>query len=106
MIYDIESIHALFNGNAVKVTEHFKIRAKERDIKFSEVKAAILSGEIIEECPDDKPLPSVIILGYTDKGKPLHVVGGMDDDKLWLITVYYPSIEIWEQDYKTRREID
>ena len=102
-MFDMESIHAMFAGNAVKFTQHFKIRIKERGIRFSEIKQALISGEIIEEIPDDQPNPSVLVLGYVNN-VPLHVAIGIDDDLLWLITTYIPSPDIWEDDYKTRKD--
>ena len=105
MIYDIETIRAMFNGNAVRFTQHFRNRIKERGIRFSEVKQVIYNGEIIEEKPDDQPIPSVLILGHAN-GKKIHVVVGIDDDLLWLITTYIPTDEIWEDDYKKRKDIE
>ena len=102
-MFDIESIQAMFDGNAVKYTDHFKLRLRERNIKFADVKKALLSGEIIEQCPNDRPLPSVLVLGYTNDTDPLHVVVGVDDALVWLITAYYPSLDLWEDDYKTRK---
>ena len=102
-MFDIESIQAMFEGNAVKFTEHFKRRLKERGIKFADVKQVLLSGEIIEECPDDQPLPSVLILGYANDGTPLHVAISIDDDLIFLVTAYSPLGDIWETDYKTRK---
>jgi len=104
-VFDIESIQAMFEGNAIKFTEHFKIRLKERSIKFADVKQVLLSGEIIEQCPDDQPLPSVLILGYTNDRTPLHVAVSIDDNLIFLVTAYLPSGEIWETDYKTRRVV-
>ena len=101
-MFDIESIQALFDGNAVRVTQHFRTRIKERGIKFSEIKLALLTGKIIEQNVNDQPLPSVIILGYNDDN-PLHVVVSIDGALMWLITAYYPSSDIWESDYKTRK---
>jgi hypothetical protein len=37
---------------------------------------------------------------------PLHVAVGVDDDRLWLITAYYPTLDIWESDYCTKKEAD
>ena len=102
-MFDMESIHAMFTGNAVKFTEHFKIRLKERGILFSHVKQALMSGEIIEEVPNDQPNPSVLILGYANN-IPLHIAVGVDDDLLWLITAYVPSCDLWENDNKTRKD--
>ena len=105
-MFDIESVQAMLSGNAIKVTQHFKARIKERDINVSDVKHVLLSGEIIEQCPDDQPLPSILILGHTKDNQPLHVVVGIDDDFIFLITAYFPSVEIWETDYSTRKVVN
>ncbi|MCL2224225.1 MAG: DUF4258 domain-containing protein [Defluviitaleaceae bacterium] len=102
-MFDISSIQALFNGNAVKQRQHFRNRIKERNIKKIDVAQALLSGEIIEECPNDLPLPSILILGYTKANKPLHIAVGVDDDIIWLVTAYFPTLDKWEADYKTRK---
>jgi hypothetical protein len=43
--------------------------------------------------------------GYTLDGRPIHAVVAMDPEAeiLWLITVYGPSLEHWEEDFRTRR---
>jgi hypothetical protein len=105
-MFFIEDIQAMFDGKAVKYSLHFWKRRQERIIKHSEVKQALLTGKIIEECPDDEPLPSVLILGYTNEGKPLHVAVGVSDDKICLITVYEPTLDIWEDDFKTKKEVE
>jgi len=103
-MFDIESIRAMFDGNAIDYSIHYRNRMKERGIKQYEVKQALLSGEVIEEVPDDEPLPSVLILGYTDNGKPLHVAVSVADYRICLVTVYVPTLDVWEADFKTRRE--
>ena len=62
-------------------------------------------GKIIEQCPDDQPLPSILIFGQTKDSPPLHVVVGIDDAFIFLITAYIPSSEIWEADYMTRKVV-
>jgi len=104
-MFDIKSIQAMFKGNAVKFTQHFKIRLKERGIKFSDVKHVLLSGEIIEQYQDDLPLPSILIFGYTKDNIPLHIAVSVDDDLIFLVTTYFPSDDIWELDYKTRKDV-
>jgi uncharacterized DUF497 family protein len=74
-----------------------------RRIKFADVREVILNGEIIEQVLNDYPNPSIVILGYTNN-QPLHIVIGVDNDKLWLITAYSPAINLWEDDRKTRKE--
>jgi len=105
-MFDIESIQALYSGGVVELTQHFHNRIKERGIKYADIRVAVESGEIIEQCQDDFPNPSVLILGQARDGKPLHVAVGVDDDRLWLITAYYPNLDIWEMDYRTRKELN
>lgn len=63
----------------------------------------IAEGEIIQQYEEDKPLPSCLILGMTIHNKYLHVVVSTDDEYIYLITAYYPTLDQWEDDYKTRR---
>ncbi|MCL2366577.1 MAG: DUF4258 domain-containing protein [Oscillospiraceae bacterium] len=66
---------------------------------------AITNGEIIEQYRDDYPYPSCLILGATVSNKQhLHVVCGVSNGRLWIITTYYPDLGKWEADYKTRKE--
>ena len=102
-MYDIESIQALYANHAVIYTQHFRERMKERDIKFADVRMAIHNGQIVEQNVQDMPNPSVLILGYVRDARPLHVVVGMDDSKLVMITVYVPAPSHWEADNKTRK---
>ena len=103
-MFDIETIQAMYSKRAVEVTQHFHNRIKERGIKHSDIAKAIMSGEIIEQILDDYPRPSILLLGHDKDNKPLHIAIGIDDNRLWLITAYYPTLDIWETDYKTRTE--
>jgi len=105
-MYDIESIQTLYASHAVEYSQHFRIRMKERNIKFADVRMAIQSSEIIEQDLQDIPNPSVLILGYGRDNKPLHVAVGMDDTKLVLIMVYFPTHTLWEADNKTRKVVE
>jgi hypothetical protein len=105
-MYDIESIKVLYLNHAVEYSQHFRSRMKDRNIKFTDVRMAIQNGEIIEQDLKDIPNPSILILGYTDGNKPLHVAIGVDDAKLVLITAYFPTLTLWETDYKTRKVVD
>lgn len=62
-------------------------------------------GEVIEEYPDDTPFPSALILGFVSSG-PLHVVAALDASgpDPYIITVYRPSPDKFEPDWKTRRK--
>jgi hypothetical protein len=101
---DITAIQALYVNKAVVFTQHFQARIDERGIFFTDVQAAVMSGDIIEQYPDDYPYPSALILRYSD-GKPLHVVTGAGYNKDWLITAYFQTFAQWENDYNTRKAV-
>lgn len=63
-----------------------------------------MSGEIIEQYPDDFPFPSCLIFGYSIDEKVLHVVASDEGTASRIITAYYPNIEKFENDLKTRKE--
>lgn len=99
----IEKLRSLCDDKTIIMTQHLINRARERGIKYDDIKNAILSGEIIEGYSTDYPYPSCLILGMSTSKKQLHAVVGIGDEKLWIITAYYPSLEKWESDYKTRK---
>lgn len=85
------------------MTAHARTRAGQRKIKDEEVVGALVSGEILEDYPDDPRGPSALILGYTEDGRPLHAVCAFDPSgTLLIITVYEPAPPKWA-DERTRR---
>lgn len=102
---DIQEIKRLCEDETIEASGHFVERGRRRNISYKETKEAIINGEIIEEYPDDYPFPSCLILGVTVGGKVLHVVAGIGNGRLWLITVYEPDKARWSSDFKTRKEL-
>lgn len=80
---------------------HALERMLERSISRAEVINAVQNGEIIEEYAQDFPYPSCLV--YNLENEPLHVVAALDGQKCFIITVYRPSLEEFESDYKTRK---
>ena len=100
---NIGYIRSLCKDDTIKATQHFTDRLFKHGIEYDNVILAIMNGEIIEQYPDDYPYPSALILGYDVETKPLHVVAGVSNDAVYLITAYHPSADKWESDYKTRK---
>ena len=74
-----------------------------RRITRREVEQAIAEGEIIEDYPTDKYGPSCLLLGFTAKGRPLHVQCSYPSGaRVRIITVYEPDPSVWV-DYRLRR---
>ena len=101
---DIERIKMFCQDATLEVTQHILMRCQQRNITYEEIKKAIRNGEIIEEYPDDYPYPSCLILGMTMDGRRIHIVAGMGEDRLWLVTAYEPDPEQWDSEFKTRKE--
>lgn len=104
---DIKDLQALaLDIDKFKLTKHTTKRFKERSIKLSYVRNALLNGEIIEQYPNDYPCPSCLVLGFLNDSTPIHACIGLGDGVLWVITAYFPNINEWENDFKTRKAVN
>ena len=101
---DIEIFKKYCREGKILWTNHALERLQERDITVDDVKNCIVNGEIIEEYPDDFPHPSALIFGHDLNEKVIHVVCGVDERFLYLITAYVPTTTKFLADLKTRRE--
>ena len=99
---DLETIQSYFAAGTVFVTEHAVERFKQRGIFIRDVKAAIFSGVIIEQYPEDFPFPSCLVCGTTTRDLVLHVVISDEGSSSRIITAYYPDSDRWSGDFKTR----
>ena len=77
----------------------------QRKINIEDVVCALLNGEIIEQYPTDYPYPSCLALGFSKDNEFLHIVCGVGDGKLWIITAYHPDPNEWTIDFKVRKEV-
>jgi hypothetical protein len=75
-------------------------------IRDQEVYEASAECTIVEEYPDDRPYPSVLVLGRTNEGRPVHVVCAYapEDDQLIVITMYEPDPNRWDDEFRQRRK--
>ncbi|MBR1482296.1 MAG: DUF4258 domain-containing protein [Ruminococcus sp.] len=99
----IEEMRKLCSDDTIQISDHCLKRCRERGIALDEIESCIMHGEIIEEYPNDFPYSSALVLSFEHE-KPIHVVAGLSEECLWIITAYYPDDEKWESDYKTRKE--
>ena len=53
---------------------------------------------------DSYPYPGCLVYGVNLNNEIIHIVCGIDEENLWIITAYYPDSEEWEKDMKTRKE--
>ena len=99
----IEELRRLCAAGSVLWSTHVLERLQERGILRKDVRNAIMTGEIIEHYPLDYPYPSCLVLGANIAGQWLHVVCGIGDGTIYIITAYYPTPDKFEADNRTRK---
>ena len=100
----IEQLKKLNRPENIAITEHARLRLYERQITVDDIINGIETGEIIKQYEDDKPYPSCLLLGFSVQSKYIHIVVSCDKDFIYLITAYFPNPDIWENDFKRRKE--
>ncbi len=99
----ITQIQKQFSDGQFDFSMHAFVRAVERNISGDEIRAAGMQAVIIEEYPDDKYSPSVLMLGFTSAGRPLHIQVSLADSAMTrIITLYEPDPGEWV-DHRNRR---
>ena len=104
---NIEDIRDAVRNDRYQITNHAREEAKEDGISVENLDDSVLSGEIIEDYPDDKPHPSCLIYGRTSEAEPVHGVWAYDSEAgmAILVTVYRPDPARWI-DWQIRRPRD
>lgn len=101
---DIEILREAAVHGRIHWHQHALERFLERGISRAEVVSAIMSGEVIEVYPMDRPYPSYLILHV--EVEPVHVVAAADPAAkiCHVITAYRPDLEHFEPDFRARRQ--
>jgi hypothetical protein len=91
------------NAGRVLWKKHALERMLERSISRNQVKNAMLQGAIIENYPDDNPIPGLLLA--VNQPEALHVVLAYDatNEQCHIITAYRPDLTHFEVDLITRR---
>ncbi len=100
----LEFIKSCVKRRNILWTHHVNMRLRGRFIKREAVLHSLDSYEIIEKYPEDKYLPSYLI--YTEyENQIIHILiaTDLDNDSIRIITIYKPTLEKWDEDFKTRR---
>ena len=89
-------IRSQLASGAFEFSEHAFIRSVERNISEKEIREAGLTANVVEEYPDDKYGPSVLVFGITESGRPIHAQVSTTDTRLIrIITLYEPDPDEW-----------
>lgn len=102
---NINKINEYIEKRKVDWTRHCLNRMQQRNIQILDIKKAISTGKIIEYYEDDCPYPSCLILGYNMNNQMIHIVCGISNEKVHMITAYYPDDVKWDKNKEIRRKI-
>jgi len=76
----------------------------DRMIRTQEVRAAIETGTVIENYPNDARGHSCLLLGLGNGNRPVHVVCSPKEDYLAIITAYLPNPADWTNSFSKRKK--
>ena len=100
----IEDIQGKVREELFELSAHTLTRSTQLSIRLNEITGAILSGQIIEDDPNDRYGPSCLISGHTQNKRPLHIQCSYPSRPiLKIITVYEPTLDKWEMNLRTRK---
>ena len=96
----------VFDGTQVYWSRHAIIEMLQDRLTRLEVEKALEDCEAIEDYPPKhRFLADCLVLGQLQSLQPIHAVIAIDEarDRIFVVTVYRPSPERWEDDWQTRK---
>lgn len=101
----LEYIKSCIQRRRILWTYHVNMRLKERFISRDTILNSWESYEIVESYPDDKYLPSYLVIAHHEN-QPYHVHVAVDriNDNVRIVTAYKPSRDEWDEGFKARRK--
>jgi hypothetical protein len=73
-------------------------------LSLLEVEEALLSGRILEQYPDTGRGESCLVVGFSDGGKPIHIVCGRMGEGMVVVTVYVPTPPKFKSPFERGRD--
>ena len=100
----LQFIQRCLRERKVYWTYHVNMRLPGRYISREQILGAVDSYAIVEAYPEDKYLPSYLLLA-TSSAASFHALfaADVDGDNVRVITAYHPGTDEWESDLKTRK---
>ncbi|HSK75179.1 MAG TPA: DUF4258 domain-containing protein [Thermoanaerobaculia bacterium] len=85
-------------------THHVNMRLRNRFIPRAAILDSVESYELIESYPDDKYLPSYLVLAEHEE-TTFHILFAADvpGGNVRIVTAYRPNPEEWAEDFRKRR---
>lgn len=100
----LDFIKSCIRRRRIRWTYHVNMRLEGRFIPRDTILSSVDKYEIIEEYLKDKYLPSYLVYAeYESRIVHIQIATDLENDNITIVTVYKPSLDRWEKDFKTRR---
>lgn len=99
-MFAIEQIQKKIKDDQYYFSKHGDQERQNDNLTVEEVEESILNGRILEQYQDTGRGESCLIVGFTEAGKPLHIVCGELNHYLIIITVYIPRPPKFKNPYE------
>jgi len=90
-MFNIKCIKSKVSKCQYYLTKHGEQERQNDSITIAEIEEALINGIILEQYEDDLRGESCLVAGFSEAGKPIHIVCGKFENDLVLITVYIPT---------------
>jgi len=90
----------------VKWSTHALGELTPDNLSVPEVEAALQQAEVIEDYPHmHRYLPDCLVLTFNALNEPIHAVVAINEPRgyILVVTVYRPTTQEWQDDWRTRK---
>lgn len=101
----LRRVQTLIRAGDYIVSRHGFRELAADDIFVADALLGVETAFVVEEYPDSRKEPSVLILHNDRHGRPVHVMWGIPRSTgrpAILVTAYRPKPERWSEDFKRR----
>ena len=98
----IEWIKEKVQASEYFFSKHGDQERQNENLLIAEVEEAVLSGRILEQYGNTGRGDCCLVAGFSNSGKPIHVICGRRGEQLVVVTVYIPGPPKFRTPYERR----